>query len=318
MRLAELRSWLGHARRRAEADGEAPALALPLPAAETARAPPPARAPGPPPAWSQQRLRAVETLWGEGFLLPGAAKEVLRLALPLGLSAASSLLLLGAGSGGPAVRLASDFGVWVHACEADPWLLRVAIRRVQRAGAVLAKRATIQGWDPAAPDFSRRIFHHALAIEALAVARPEDTLAAMALAVRPGGQIALLQTVAPAPLEPREPSVAAWLRLDPQACPPPSPAVVGRTLARLGFEVRVAEDLSARHVHLAIGGWREALRAFDRERPDPPQAAALVAEAERWLRRIQLLREGRLKLMRWFAMDRRDPAAAGGAQATEA
>ena len=47
----------------------------------------------------------------------------------------------------------------------------------------------------------RRAFHHALAIEALGGARPEDTIAAMTLAVRPGGQIALLQTVAPAPLE---------------------------------------------------------------------------------------------------------------------
>ena len=315
MRLAELRNWLGRARG-GEDGAVAAATDWPDPGSTpTARAPQPER---PAPAWTQIRLNLVETLWGEGFLIPGGGQEILRLALPLGLSAASSLLLLGAASGGPALRLAGDLGAWVCACEADPWLLRVATRRVQRAGAVLAKRASLQPWDPAGPAFPRRAFHHALAIEALGGARPEDTIAAMTLAVRPGGQIALLQTVAPAPLDPAEATVAAWRRLDPTAPPPPSPALIGRALARLGFEVRVAEDLTARHMRLALAGWRAALHEYDRDRPDPPRAAALVAEAERWLRRIQLLRAGRLRQMRWFAMDRRDPATARGASAAEA
>ncbi|MBN9509204.1 MAG: hypothetical protein J0I21_08835 [Alphaproteobacteria bacterium] len=315
MRLAELRNWLGRARGGvADAAAEAIGSLDPAPAHAADVSSPD----HPAPAWTQIRLNLVETLWGEGFLTPGGGQEILRLALPLGLSAASSLLLLGGASGGPALRLAGDLGAWVCACEADPWLLRVATRRVQRAGAVLAKRASMQPWDPAAPTFRRHAFHHALAIDALGVARPEDTIAAMTLALRPGGQIALLQTVAPAPLDPAEAAVAAWRRLDPAAALPPSPALIGRALARLGFEVRVAEDLTTHHMHLALAGWRLALHQFDRDRPDPPHAAALVAEAERWLRRIHLLREGRLRLMRWFAIDRRDPAASRGISTAEA
>src|SRR5450755_4421180 len=62
------------------------------------------------PIWPSARIGVVEALWGEGFLFPGGREETLRLATPLGLSAASSLLLLGAGSGGPARCIATELG----------------------------------------------------------------------------------------------------------------------------------------------------------------------------------------------------------------
>ena len=51
------------------------------------------------PVWPSARIGVAEALWGQGFLFPGGGAEVLRLTAPLGLSAASSLLLIGAGSG---------------------------------------------------------------------------------------------------------------------------------------------------------------------------------------------------------------------------
>jgi SAM-dependent methyltransferase len=282
MRLLDLRSRLGRSRRALPPPPPGPAAAL----APVAVKPAAMEAVG---GLSRLRLQLVEALWGEGFLLPGGAEEVLRLAVPLGLSAASSLLLLGAGSGGPLLRLASDLGVWVRGYEADPYLAAIAARRIRCAGAALAKRATVERWDPAQPGFRRRAFHHALTVEALRGPRPEDILAAMAQAVRPGGQIALLETMAPEPLDAADPQVAAWARLEPRALPLAEPARIGRTLERFGFEVRVAEDISARHMRQAVSGWRQLLRA-------------LVAEAELWLRRIRLMRAGRLRLMRWLAV----------------
>lgn len=135
MRLLALRDRLARARRPAAPEAREKATSR--------RADPPSPATPPPGAWTLPRLRVVEALWGEGFLLPGGAEEVLRLAVPLGLSAASSVLLLGVGSGGPSVRLAGDLGVWVHGHEADPFLAEMAARRIQRAGVALAKRATV-------------------------------------------------------------------------------------------------------------------------------------------------------------------------------
>ena len=76
---------------------------------------------------------------------------MLRLAKPLGLSAASSLLLIGAGSGGAPSRVAEEFGVWVTGYEANARLLEVANERSRRAG--LGRRAQVEPWDPQAPNF---------------------------------------------------------------------------------------------------------------------------------------------------------------------
>lgn len=248
--------------------------------------------------WSQTRIEVTESLWGEGCIWPGGADEVLRLAIPLGLSDASSLLLLGGGSGA-ALRLAGDLGVWVTICESDPLLSAVAGRRVQRAGVALAKRATVKPWNPEAPAFRRHGYSHAVAVEAMAGPAPEDALAALAGAIRPGGQIALMETVATMPLDRAAPAVAAWCRLEQREPPRVGTAWLTGPLERAGFEVRVAEDITARQVRLAVGGWKRLVREMRKDRPPPRMAAAMVAEAELWLRRVHLLRTGQLCVMRW-------------------
>ena len=104
------------------------------------------------PVWPSARISVAEALWGEGFLFPGGADEVLRLAKPLGLSAASSLLLIGAGSGGAPRRIAAEFGVWVTGYEANARLVELANERSQRAG--LGRRAQVELWDPQAAEVS--------------------------------------------------------------------------------------------------------------------------------------------------------------------
>jgi hypothetical protein len=298
MHLPDLRKWLGR-RRPAPVAAEAWAPDEPDHDEEHAEA---IAAAAPESAWTPQRIEIAESLWGEGCLWPGGTDEVLRAAVPFGLSAASSLLLLGAGSAGPTLRLAGELGVWVSAYEADPVLAVVAARRVQRAGVALAKRATVQPWTPAAPEFRTQAFHHALAIEALRGPQPERIVAAMCEAVKPGGHLAIVETVAPEPLDPGNHAIAAWSRLERRAPPLPGTDWVTAPLAAHGFEIRVGEDVTARHVRLAVTGWRRLVRDLRRERPSPRRAGLLVTEAEFWLRRIQLLRGGQLRVMRWLAI----------------
>jgi hypothetical protein len=161
MRLAALRGWLERARRSYDplgTHGDAAAFGdadMPAGAAHDGAADGPASSQGAvslPSAWSPTRIDIAESLWGEGCVWPGGADEILRMALPFGLSDATSLLLVGGGSGA-ALQLAGHLGVWVTACEADPGLAAAAGRRVQRAGVALAKRAMVQAWQPAAPVF---------------------------------------------------------------------------------------------------------------------------------------------------------------------
>lgn len=299
MHLAELRNWLR------VRSGDAGVPMLPVFAPEPQRLAGQAEQPPEPAAksaWTPLRLEIAEALWGDGCHLPGGTAEVLRLAAPLGLSAASSLLFLGAGSGGPTLRLAGDLGVWVCACESDPVLAAAAAKRVQRAGVALVKRATVQAWNPAAPAFRRAAYHHAISVEALHRGNAEDAVAAVAHSLKPSGQVVVVETVAGPSLDASSPALRAWCRLEQRDPPQIGAAELSEALERLGFDIRICEDVTARQIRHAVGGWKRLVRELREERPTPLRAAAMVAEAELWLRRIHLLRSGQLRFMSWHAI----------------
>ncbi len=252
------------------------------------------------PVWPSARIGIAEALWGEGFLCPGGAAETLRLAKPMGLSAASSLILLGAGSGGPVRSIATSLGVWVSGFEANPRLASLANERSVRAG--LGRRAHIETWDPLAPKFPPHYYHHGLALEPLHGDKPEPMLAALARALKPGGQLVLVELVADLKLDAADPMVAAWARLEHRLPTVPGELTVTRVLGRLGFDVRIVEDITRRHMQQSVAGWNTAVQAMDDTRPTLRELGLVVREAELWLARYRLMRAGRLRLVRWHAI----------------
>jgi len=254
------------------------------------------------PVWSSARVGIAEALWGEGFLSPGGEAEILRFAKPLGLSEAASLLLLGAASGGPLRCLATELGAWVTAFEANARLVELANERCARAK--LGRRAQVKALDTQAPKFPSHYFHHGLALEPLRDAMPEPVLSAIALALKPGGQLVLVETVADLQLDPTDPMIANWARLEHRGTDVPSEQAITHMLGRLGFDVRIVEDITHRHLHQAIDGWREAVQRLRDEKPTLRQTALLVSEAELWVRRFKLMRAGKLRLVRWHAISR--------------
>jgi SAM-dependent methyltransferase len=268
--------------RRSEGEAEA------APHPETPQAGPrPARPPRDP----------LEILCGPGHEWPEGGEEVLRLARPLGLSEAHSVLVAGVGRGGPVAALAAAFGCWVNGFESDPARAARAEQHCQRAG--LGKRATIAPFDPAEPQFPLSRFHHVMALGALRGAPPEPLLRALAQALRPHGQIVLVDFVAePADL----PALGIWAKLE--GHPPSLPAEqdISGLFERWRFDVRVVEDLTPRHIAAALHAWHRLLRELEAERPTPVEARAIVAEAERWLHRVRLMQAHKLRLVRWHAI----------------
>jgi SAM-dependent methyltransferase len=252
--------------------------------------------------WPSARIATVEALWGEGYITPGGDAETLRLAKPMGLSAASSLILVGAGTGGPARGIASNLGVWVTGFEANPRLADLANERSLRAG--LGRRAQIETWDPLLPSFPIHRYHHGMALEPLHGTRPEPALAALSHALKPGGQLVLVELVADLKLEAADPAVAAWARLDNRLPDVPGELAITRVLGRLGFDVRIVEDISRRHMQQVVTGWRVAVQAMQETRPTLHELARVVREAELSLARFRLMRAGRLRLVRWHAIGR--------------
>lgn len=305
MKLPDVRHWLGLDLLHRPGS---PARALPIDPAAAMIRPPPLVVPAAITnaeednrLWSPARLELVEALWGDGFQFPGGEGETLRLVKPLGLSAASSLLLVGAGSGGPPCSVASDLGAWVTGYESDRELLSAATERTLRSK--VAKRARIESWNPEAPHFERGYYHHGLALEPLREGQLEPTLAALAEGLKPLGHLVVLETVADKPLNPSDPVVSAWQRLDGRRLDRlPTETGITRALGRLRFDVRIVEDVTRRHIRQAVEGWREAVRGMEQVKPTHEEAAQLVKEAELWLLRIRMLRDRSLRLVRWHAI----------------
>jgi len=252
--------------------------------------------------WPAARIAAVETLWGEGFIMPGGGPETMRLAKSFGLTSSVTLLMLGSGLGGPAHAISDGFGAWVASFEADPELRAVATTR--RAARDPRNQITIEAWNRSQPQFRARIANHALSLEALRGAKPASLLESLAGALRPHGQIVLTELVCDdaAPSD-RDREFAAWCRLENRLPELPSTGDVTDALKRLRFDVRVVEDMSDRHIAQTLGGWREAVRAMAAgPRPAAHTAAAFVTEAELWLLRIRLMRRLGVRLMRWHAI----------------
>ena len=228
---------------------------------------------------------------------------------PLGLTAAASVLLLGAAAGGAARALVAGFGAWISGHEADPALAALAAWRLPRAGKTVAKRASVAHWDPRAPMFRRHGFTHALALEALRGApgrrvKAAQLLVALAGALRPGGHIVLVDVVATARLDAGNAMLRAWAEAEGRTPALLTEAALSTALAELGFDVRVTEDISPRHMRLAAQGWKRLVHDLAANRPDPRRAAALVAEAEVWMRRLRLMHAGQVRLVRWDAIGR--------------
>ena len=252
--------------------------------------------------WPDARIAAVEALWGDGFTMPGGAPEPIRLVKPLGLTSSATLLLLGAGLGGPAECIVGTFGAWVASFERHAALREHARRRL--AERKLA-HVTVAHWDPTQPGLPARSANHALSLETLRGAKPKPLIEAVAAALRPKGQIVMTELVADKPINERDREFAAWCRLEDRLPELPSAQAVTDGLQRLHIQVRVMEDTSDRHTTQTLGGWREAVRALAAgPRPLAQTAATFVAEAELWLLRIRLMRRLDVRLMRWHAIAR--------------
>jgi hypothetical protein len=145
-----------------------------------------------------------------------------------------------------------------------------------------------------------------LALDPVRASAVAPLLEALGGAIRPGGQITLLATVADKGFDPAGEDARAWLGLDGRAATPPAREAISRAFTGRRFDVRVTEDLSAPHMRDAVQAWRVLVHALHdgNERPPRPDAEALVREAELWLRQVRLMRAGQLRWIRWHAIAR--------------
>jgi hypothetical protein len=95
---------------------------------------------------------------------------------------------------------------------------------------------------------------------------------------------------------------ARWRKIEGRETDLPEESHLVGALESAGFDIRVVEDMTAHQEKLSIAAWRALLHRLGHARPAPALAAALVDEAERWLLRLRLQHQGRLRLVRIYAI----------------
>jgi cyclopropane fatty-acyl-phospholipid synthase-like methyltransferase len=249
--------------------------------------------------WNTDRIRLTHELFGPGFMVPGGDKEVIKLVTPIGITSAATLLLVGGGSGGAGRILALQLGLWVRGFEADPGLAAIGARSSQDVK--LDRRATSQVWDQTQPEFGRKACHHTLLLMALGGAPAGAILDAVAAAMKPDGHIVMLDIVAAPSTDPSDPALLHWAELEHRLAELPTENDIIGHLRRLQFDVRVVDDVTERHASMVMASWQKLVKNIQK-RPSAARAIVMVEEAERWMVRLRLMQEGKLRMIRWHAI----------------
>ncbi len=225
-----------------------------------------------PDSWTESRVAAAQTFWGEGFEGPGGAEAAVAMVAPLGLESGRTLLELGCGLGGAGRALAAALGVHVEGLEPSPTLAAAG-------GAAAA-------FDPASAKLPARKFDAVLARHVLArVPEPATFLASLAGALAPAGQLLIVE-------------------LTPEAAAPgeaPTADAIVASLAAAPLELRSREDLTPAFVGEVRAGLARAAAALERAPPLPDLAPTLARELDLWLRRLESCEAGTLRLTRIHA-----------------
>jgi SAM-dependent methyltransferase len=245
-------------------------------------------------------LAIRQRLYGRGYVIPGDAAWLLSLVEPFELGAASSLLDLAAGLGGPARAISQAFHARVTGIERDYDRARQGNAMSSALGASHLVR--IKACDPETLALSTARFDCALGREAsYALADKERFLRVVVQSLRSRGQIVLTDFALDRSAGER-PEFDAWQSKRAERPSLWTAAQYADCFRSLGYGLRRAEDISGLYRRQIIGAWVGYLRAGDIRGQSPAQIEAVLTEAEACFRTVAALESGALKYYRFEAI----------------
>lgn len=240
--------------------------------------------------WSRERLKLVQSIWGESFLEPGgaqAARKLVTLVMP---NSKQSVLDLTAGLGGTAFTLAQDQGLWMDAREPDPDLAAEATRRAAMAG--LSKQVALEPLDPSAPNLPKDKYHLIYSRERLFTIPDKLTLLeAAAKSLKVGGSFVITDLMVPDVETLDTEAYREWSSSEPNTPEPWTVALYAKTLEKLGLQITSRQNMTDEYLREIHAGWKRVSvdlkdGSFDRNLEN-----WLLAEGPIWSARSKALSE---------------------------
>ena len=282
--LAKLMAWWRGKKDVAPAESAEPSRMVAAPAREE----PPLDAP-----------TLAQWLWGAGFHIPGGEEHVLNLVKPFALNPAMSMLYVGAGLGGGARAIATKFATYVTALEGDDGLARRGMEMSTLQG--MQRRAPVTVFDPETLELRPHSFDCILARQSTyTVAKKEPFLKLLVTSLKPRGHLLITDyVVAP---KASGPALEGWLRQRRRPAHLWTAAQYDQCLTGLGLDSRVTEDTTGKLRQLILSGWAQMINTIDLHSLPKQHLLAIVDEAERWVRTIEAIDAGSLRMYRFYAL----------------
>ncbi len=250
------------------------------------------------PLWSANRIEVVEKIWGEGFVLPGGADQIITLAKPLGLNPAMTVLDICCGLGGAARCLASNFGCWATGLESSPFLAEEGMRRSIKAG--MSKQAPIVTFDQENLKYEKRV-DVIFSKESLFTIKNKTGLFYRIEAIlKPKGQFLVTDyIVEPGAINSK--AIKSWVDREPLE--PQLWTLQGAldAFSQCNLDLRVHEDVTEAHKKHIILAIRALTDHLEKHHLDNDTKVNVIDEVEAWAQRVVALSSG-LKCYRFYAI----------------
>jgi cyclopropane fatty-acyl-phospholipid synthase-like methyltransferase len=212
---------------------------------------------------------------------------------------------LGAGLGGATRVIAAETGAWITGYEESALLTEAGSELSTMAG--LNRKAPVEQYDPSALDLRASSCNTIFSKEAFFTIEDKDALfEAIYQALRIDGQL-LFTDYMFSRSNISSGAIDAWVENEPVTPKPWSVDDVRNKLTTLGFEVRITEDVTPDIRNMILAAWSEFTSAFDHMQLEPGWAPAILAEAELWTGRVNVLDSGDVGIYRIYGR-KFDPA----------
>lgn len=255
--------------------------------------------------WTKIRIQLTQLVWGEGYCGPGGPDNVIKMTKFLNLSSEKSIVVIGAGLGGPARTLVEKYGVWVDGYESSEALAQEGMKMSVSLG--LEKKAQIIHKDLNNIYNISRSYDCFFSKEALfTVKNKPQLLKAIYDSLKPNGLFLFTDFILRDAICLQNPSVQEWVQQEPHKPYPFISENVVKELEQCGFSVRANEDITKDYLGLVARAWGNAeqlVKDLVEKGEDARESLKTVAkEAKFWERRKKIMNSGDLRVMRYLVL----------------
>ncbi len=254
-----------------------------------------------------ERIKIIQSIWGEGNALPGGSTMTLNLLADVKPSADSVIADLSGGLGNGVRHMASKLGATVHGFERDGDLAAAAQEVSESTD--YAARASILPFEPNRVDevLDKNSYNIVVARELLCfIADTKSALNAVGESLSPNGSFVFTDFVL-ANRATENKSVIEWRQAEPAKPYPSTVDEYRELLHELRFDVKSMDDITSSYISAIQTGWKAMVESLKSGSFSRTYVDALMTEGQVWLARSRALESGQLRVVHGRAVMQRGP-----------